>query len=92
MNTDTEIICKHCADIFTPKDLIDRIEKYWEEVDVFVSSTPCCNNEEEFRISINTFVRGYVYAAGCPHFSGVEEYELSCEIPERWKRFIGTFN
>ena len=46
------------------------------EASIAISESPCCYTREELRIETGKVWRGYVYAAGAPHFCGMEEYEV----------------
>lgn len=73
---DAQQACNLCGGRFTIRAIIERISSFWPEVDVVVSETPCCHALEELRIENKRVWRGYIYAAGAPHFCGVEEYEV----------------
>ncbi|HSJ52604.1 MAG TPA: hypothetical protein VLC52_02565 [Anaerolineae bacterium] len=69
--------CLRCGGSFTVRALVERIAWFWPEVDVAVSALPCCQAVEELRLEDRKVWRGYVYAAGAPHFSPME----ACEAP-----------
>ena len=93
MNIQSNIQCNECSKEFSSEDLIRRISDYWKGVDAFISSTPCCNNKEEIQISESTISRGYVYAAGSPHFCRMEDYCFSdIEVHENDDFFIFEFS
>jgi hypothetical protein len=69
--------CKLCGGKYSISNVVTRIKYYWKNVDVFVSSLPCCDATAEIRITSTKIIEGYVYAAGSPHFCGMIEYDNS---------------
>jgi hypothetical protein len=67
--------CRLCGGAFTVRALLERAAWFWPTVDVVVSATPCCGASEELRLADGRVERGYVYAAGGPHFCGMETYD-----------------
>lgn len=82
MDSNTPISCSRCEGSYTVLDLVERAEDWWRNVDVVRSTTPCCAAREEIRIEPGKVGRGYVYAAGGPHFCGMVEY-VCPEISDR---------
>lgn len=81
--------CGLCGGSFTVRELLDRVASFWPEVDVVVSRSACCGGPEELRISDGLVERGYVYAAGAPHFCGMEEYVVpGLEVREKGDRLV----
>ncbi|MBN1269339.1 MAG: hypothetical protein JXB04_07120 [Kiritimatiellae bacterium] len=81
---DSPQTCRLCGGRFTVRALLDRITHFWPEVDVVVSDSPCCHTAEELRIEDRKVERGYVYAAGAPHFCGMEVYDApTLELKEK---------
>ena len=70
------IECHSCGSRIAPMVLVERAESYWARLGLFVSSLPCCGTREEFQLRGDDLVRGYVYAAGQPHFCAVETYRV----------------
>ena len=74
MDINKEQKCRICDGSFTLKGILDRAEHYWPELDLLICKSPCCNKPEEIQIKDGQIVRGYVYAAGSPHFADMEHY------------------
>ncbi len=68
--------CKICNGNFSIKSILDLAECYWAELDVLICKSPCCDSNEELMLSDGQIERGYVYAAGAPHFAGMEQYNV----------------
>ncbi|TLM73381.1 hypothetical protein ACONUD_07390 [Microbulbifer harenosus] len=66
--------CNLCGDNFTVQGILDLAEHYWPELDVLVCRSPCCQKPQELQLKAGVIERGYVYAAGAPHFAGMEVY------------------
>ena len=89
MTIDDTRTCPLCGGSFTVRALLDRVASFWPEVGVVVSGVPCCGRPEELRISDGLVERGYVYAAGSPHFCGMEEYVvLGLKVREKGDRLV----
>ena len=86
LTIDTKQKCKLCGGTFTVRDLLRLADHYWPELDVVCCKAPCCDHTEELRIENGTIERGYVYAAGAPHFAGMEEYDVPTLELEKKKR------
>jgi hypothetical protein len=76
MTFDSPQTCRLCGGTFTVRALVEGLTHFWREVDVAVAEAPCCRATEELRIVNGRVERGYVYAAGAPHFCGMEVYEV----------------
>ena len=68
--------CPLCGGTFTVRALIEAAFRYWPALNVVYSRSPCCQAQEELEVHTNRVVRGYIYAAGTPHFCGMDEYEV----------------
>ena len=76
--------CRLCGGTFTIRALIEAAFRYWPSLNVVYSRSPCCQSQEELEVHSNKVIRGYTYAAGAPHFCGMEEYDapgivLACQ-------------
>ena len=69
-------ICKHCGQPWTLLGILENVESYWPEMDVIRCLAPCCGVPETLQLENGLIRRGYVYAAGEPHFSDMEHYEV----------------
>jgi hypothetical protein len=76
MTFDAPQTCRLCGGSFTVRGLVEAVTHVWSAVDVAVSKAPCCGVPEELRLTNGRVERGYVYAAGAPHFCGMEVYEV----------------
>jgi hypothetical protein len=74
-NIDAIQKCRLCGKAFTVRGIIERATSYWSMLDVVKTTSPCCNTTDQLRLENGTVWRGYVYAAGGPHFSAEERYE-----------------
>jgi len=54
--------------------ILEAAESYWPALDVVFAVRPCCGARDEMQLQPNTLWHGYVYAAGAPHFAGMDEY------------------
>ena len=70
------IVCHFCKQTYSPMDLIRKAESYRPETDVIRTVSPCCGHKEEIRLFRGKLERGYIYAAGAPHFSAEETYDV----------------
>ena len=68
--------CPLCGGTFTIRALLEAVFRYWPALNVVYSRSPCCQAQEELEVHVNKVVRGYIYAAGAPHFCGMDEYEV----------------
>jgi len=74
-NINIEITCKNCGKTFTIRDLIVNIKDCYVNLNVFRTITSCCESYEELALENGLALRGYVYAAGQPHFAAMEKYD-----------------
>jgi hypothetical protein len=72
----TTILCQVCREKFDAIDLLRNAVEYSPTTQTIRSFTPCCHSEETIRIHYKKLERGYIYAAGGPHFSPEEEYAI----------------
>ena len=70
------IVCHVCKKTYSPMDLIRKAKSFWPETEVIRTESPCCGQKEEIRLSYRRLERGYIYAAGGPHFSAEETYAV----------------
>jgi hypothetical protein len=87
--------CQLCDGTFTIRALLEAASHHWAALNVTVSESPCCQAREELEIQANKVIRGYLYAAGVPHFCGMEEYDAPGLAIERrgervWLLWEGT--
>ena len=75
MTIETPQICRLCGGIFTLRALIEAATQHWAALNVTISASPCCQVREELEVQTDKVILGYVYAAGRPHFCGMEEYD-----------------
>lgn len=75
MDINHQQTCKLCGGNFSVGEILSFAEFYWPELDVLVCKSPCCQKSEELQLSEGVVERGYVYAAGSPHFAGMEVYK-----------------
>jgi len=75
MSLDSPIRCTRCKGTFTVRALVKAASQHWAALNVTITSTPCCQAREELEIVPGKVTRGYIYAAGAPHFCGMEEHE-----------------
>ena len=68
--------CKSCKKEYDPIDLIRNSQVYDKSTKTIKTHTPCCSSGETIRIYYKMLERGYIYAAGGPHFSTMEEYDV----------------
>lgn len=78
MTIDDLQTCRLCGGTFTIRALIEASSKHWGALNVTVSQSPCCQSREELCILTNKVERGYVYAAGAPHFCPRFRYNRAC--------------
>ncbi|WP_309708001.1 hypothetical protein [Armatimonas sp.] len=95
MTIDTPQTCRLCDGTFTIRALLEAASQHWSALNVMISTSPCCKKQEELEIQTNKVIRGYVYAAGAPHFCGMEEYDAPGLALERregrvWLLWEGT--
>ncbi len=74
MDITQEQVCKLCGGKFTVLGILENAQSYWPELDILRCLAPCCSSGEELRIKTGQIERGYVYAAGAPHFASMEKY------------------
>ena len=75
MHIDERQPCCMCGGTFTVRALIEAADRYWPSLNVVYSRSPCCQSQQELSVHTNKIIRGYTYAAGEPHFCGMEEYD-----------------
>ena len=75
MHLDELQSCPLCGGTFTVLALIEAAFRYWPALNVVYSRSPCCQVQEELEIHTDKVIRGYIYAAGAPHFCGMDEYD-----------------
>lgn len=76
--------CRLCGGSYTIRSVIEAAHRYWPSLHLVYSRRTCCGATEEFEVQPGKVVIGYIYAAGAPHFCGMEEYDapgltLNCE-------------
>ncbi len=76
MDIHQEQNCRLCGGKFTVKDILELADYYWPSIDVLVCRSPCCEKTEELQLEEGQIERGYVYAAGAPHFAGMQLYKV----------------
>jgi hypothetical protein len=76
MDIHQEQICRLCGGKFTVGGILELADFYWPRIDVLVCKSPCCEKTEELQLADGQIERGYVYAAGAPHFAGMELYKV----------------
>ena len=82
---ESNIECLGCHRTFPLVALLDASFDHWPRLEVIQTRTPCCGGKEEIRVSKGLIERGYVYAAGAPHFSSEQQFrvdDLSIETTE----------
>ncbi|MEM1056875.1 MAG: hypothetical protein AAGI52_15230 [Bacteroidota bacterium] len=67
-----DLKCHFCGSRFALSHLLARPRRYWRALDLVQCELPCCGEMEDLRISDGVVERGYVYAAGAPHFAPME--------------------
>jgi hypothetical protein len=70
------IKCFDCSRSFELTELLSSAHDYWPQMRIVKVKTPCCGATEEIRVSNGLVERGYVYAAGAPHFSSEQPVEF----------------
>lgn len=68
--------CPACKNEIDFKDALSLCPSYWPELDVVNCTFPCCGQNQEVQLRPGKVTIGYVYAAGAPHFCGVDEVTL----------------
>lgn len=76
LTIDSPQTCKLCGGTFTLRAVLEAAEKYWPALDVTFAARPCCGARDELQLRPNIVWHGYLYAAGQPHFAGMEEYAV----------------
>ena len=76
MTMENKITCPGCQSVYDITDVLRNAKYYWENVNIVVAENPCCQKREEVRIQTGKAIRGYVYAAGSPHFCGMVDYKV----------------
>ena len=76
MDIHQEQNCRLCGEKYTVQGILELADYYWPRIDVLVSKSPCCAKIEELQLEEGQIERGYVYAAGAPHFAGMELYKV----------------
>ncbi|MEM6326665.1 MAG: hypothetical protein AAF791_06050 [Bacteroidota bacterium] len=66
------LACPACGGTYTVREVLRQPHAYWAALDVLQCTTPCCGRTEEVQLRDGEIIRGYVYAAGAPHFAGME--------------------
>jgi hypothetical protein len=62
----------------TPLDLLlDTCHSYWSELNVLKCACPYCGQTSEIQIEDGTIWFGYIYAAGVPHFAGIDPVHIN---------------
>lgn len=61
--------CLECRTVFPPLEFLGRFERFRPNVRVLDWRCPRCGAQAEIRLVDDEVQRGYVYAAGEPHFS-----------------------
>ncbi|QDV16758.1 hypothetical protein Pan153_13900 [Gimesia panareensis] len=69
-------ICKRCGRPWTLLGILENAQSYWPELDVIRCLAPCCGIPETLQLENGLIHRGYIYAAGAPHFAEMEHYEV----------------
>lgn len=77
MGATRQIRCGRCGADVAAAELLAGVEWYWSALGVFSGRSPCCGGVEEVRLRDGELTRGYVYAAGAPHFCPVEAYPVA---------------
>jgi hypothetical protein len=68
--------CWSCGAPFTPQRWLGGLMDWWARVNVTRLQCPACGQIEELSLADGGFERGYTYAAGSPHFAGMEPFDL----------------
>jgi hypothetical protein len=56
---------------------LDTCHSYWPELNVLKSDCPYCKITSDIQIENGIIWFGYIYAAGAPHFSGVDPVPIN---------------
>ena len=71
---DDPIRCHACGQTYTVRHLLAAAYRCLPGLYVTQCHTPCCAKTEELFLCDDQISRGYLYAAGAPHFAAMEEY------------------
>jgi hypothetical protein len=71
------IQCPSCKQGISPGEFIGACSRYWRELNVVRFVCPLCQKSTEACIESTRISLGYTYAAGSPHFCGMEEFQVT---------------
>ena len=71
---DDPIRCDACGQNYTVRQLLVAAYRCLPDLRITQCQTPCCGKPEELFLCDDQISRGYLYAAGAPHFAAMEEY------------------
>ena len=83
----SNIDCSSCKQPITIRDFLAACSNYWADIDAVKFTCPQCRHETYARIETSAIWLGYVYAAGCAHFCGMEEIKV--EGLQAWREGDG---
>lgn len=70
------IKCVRCNSKYSITELFPFAIEYKAKLNVVIAKCPHCDSKKEIQILSGKIIYGYIYAAGEPHYCGMEEYSL----------------
>jgi hypothetical protein len=67
------IACPSCKSAVSTSGLLSACSKFWADIDTVRFTCPRCEQHADARLESGRVWLGYVYAAGIPHFCGMEQ-------------------
>ena len=72
----TEIRCPSCKTAIAPVAFLSACSDYWSVADTVKFTCPTCHAPTDARVEEGQVSLGYIYAAGGPHYCGMEEVSV----------------